>query len=64
MQWNYVLASHLCGALSIYPYLKAGVENRGMISSLILNQKVRTRLGMMDGLCPKLEMEHLLPPIH
>lgn len=40
--------------LSIYLYLKAGVENSGTISSLILNQKVTTKLGMMDGLCPSL----------
>ena len=43
---------HIC--VSIYLYLKAGVENSGMISSLIVNQKVTTKLGMMDGLCPSL----------
>lgn len=40
--------------LPIDLYLKAGVENSGMISSSILNQKVTTKLGMMDGLCPSL----------
>lgn len=54
MQWNYALASHLSGALSIYTYLKVGVENSGMIASVILNEKVTTKLGMMDAFCPSL----------
>jgi len=33
MQWNYALASYLCRDWSVYPFLKAGVEDIGMISS-------------------------------
>lgn len=31
-QWNYVLASYLCGDRSVYPYLKGGVEDSRQIS--------------------------------